>query len=148
MEPDEKLATAIDRHLKGLPVREAPASLAENVMAIVRQYEARPWWQRTWFEWPIALRWVSGLAMVLILGAMGVVDLSAVTGLFERAVVVLQQASTIAEPVMEMFQSIAVAIPIYVWCLIAMAAAMSWMTTLGLGVVCYQLVRTRKQVSH
>lgn len=148
MKEDDKLAAALDRKLKALPEREAPHALVGNVLQMVREYEARPWWQRSWFEWPLGIRWASGMVALGLLGGLGIVDLSVIKAYAEQVVAVLQQVTTMVEPFVEpVFVAIA-NLPLYVWCLFAVAFGLCWMTTLGLGVVCYQLARTRKDLSH
>ena len=61
MEPDDKLAAALDRELKALPDLPAPASFAAGVMAMVRAYELRPWWLRAWVEWPLPVQGARGV---------------------------------------------------------------------------------------
>lgn len=147
MEPDDKLAAALDRELKALPDLPAPASFAAGVMAMVRAYELRPWWLRSWFEWPLPLKWVSGLGMFALLAALAGVDLSAATALYGRVGTGLEQVSAIVQPAIGILQSIVASIPIYLWCLIALVLGISWMTALGLSVVCYRLARTHKSVA-
>lgn len=151
MEPDEKLAAEIDRELKKLPDRPAPSALAARVMAQVRQLESRPWWQKSWFEWPLALKWVSGFVALVMFAGMGLADYTPLAGRFSEFETALQQAAgsfgVLLESIWNFAWSLVASIPLYGWVLIALAFAMSWMTTLGLGVVCYQLARTRKHTS-
>jgi hypothetical protein len=64
------LESIIDRQLRRLPPPAAPDTLLPRVMAAVRAWSVRPWYQRTWFTWPIGLQ-VASLALFAgaILGA-------------------------------------------------------------------------------
>ena len=56
-DPDEAI---VDRCLRDLPPRTAPATLEARVMAELRRRAARPWWRREVAQWPLAPR--AGLA--------------------------------------------------------------------------------------
>lgn len=60
----QRLAAAIDRELKALPLHRAPATLAPRVLAALAERTARPWYRRAWQTWPWPLQAVS-------LGALG-----------------------------------------------------------------------------
>lgn len=68
-EPEDQLAAALHRELRKLPPRPAPASLIANVLAALAAREAQgqgtAWWERSWFEWPRAVRRLSGVAAAL-----------------------------------------------------------------------------------
>lgn len=55
-DPNESLERSIDRLLREQPLRRAPASLAERVLAEIARREARPWWQKGFQAWPAAAR--------------------------------------------------------------------------------------------
>lgn len=61
-EPEENPATALHAELRKLPPRPAPANLIPNVLAALAAREARAWWERSWFEWPRAIRQLAGAA--------------------------------------------------------------------------------------
>ena len=147
-EPDDKLAASLDRELKRLPERKAPQILATSVMHLVRKYESRPWWQRSWFEWPAGLRWFSALVMLAMLAGMGSADVAGLQTAIARGTATLNEVSAMLfgtfSPVLEFVGSLIANIPFFVWCLVAVGFTMSWIASLGLGVVCYQLIRTRK----
>ena len=46
----------VDRCLRDLPPRAAPATLEARVMAELRRRAARPWWRREVAQWPLAPR--------------------------------------------------------------------------------------------
>lgn len=147
-EPDDKLAAALDQEFKKLPDLRAPQALAGSVMELVKKYESRPWWQRSWFEWPAGLRWVSAIAMLVTLAGMGFADVVGLQPALARGTAAVNEAlaavGSLVTPLLEIAGSILANVPMYLWCLIAVGVALSWVASLGLGVVCYQLIRTRK----
>lgn len=54
--PPEDLEKSINRLLRDLPERQAPRNLEMRVMAAIAKKAARPWWQRSFTEWPAGLR--------------------------------------------------------------------------------------------
>ena len=63
MDPAD-LERQIDRELRALPVPRAPRTLLPRIMAAVEETAQRPWYMRTWLQWPMA--WQLASAMVLI----------------------------------------------------------------------------------
>jgi hypothetical protein len=63
---ERQLEERIECGLKGLPELPAPPVLAGRIMVAVRHRAERPWYQRPWQAWPVALRG-SSLAIVLVL---------------------------------------------------------------------------------
>lgn len=61
-EPEDPLAVALHRELRQLPPHRAPADLLPRVLAAVANAERRAWWERSWFEWPRAIRQLAGAA--------------------------------------------------------------------------------------
>lgn len=53
---EEALERSIDRLLRDQPPRRAPARLAQRVLAEIERREARPWWQKGFYAWPVAAR--------------------------------------------------------------------------------------------
>jgi len=70
-ENEKQLEAAIHRELKALPDLAAPDSLARRVMSAIRQSPARPWYERSWQTWPIALQTVSLVVMLALFGGLG-----------------------------------------------------------------------------
>jgi hypothetical protein len=68
MDPAE-LERLIDRELHALPPPRAPRTLLPRVMAAVDAAAKRPWYERTWLEWPIAWQMVSALVLLGVVGA-------------------------------------------------------------------------------
>lgn len=65
-EQQQRLEREIDRALKALPEMQAPAQLLGRVMARIEVAAARPWYQRSWSEWPAPAKWTTLLALGLI----------------------------------------------------------------------------------
>ena len=70
MEPDidPKLERLIDAELKKLPFSKAPASLSPRVMAILAARTREPWWQRAWWDWPLAAQFAFLIVALAIAG--------------------------------------------------------------------------------
>jgi hypothetical protein len=63
----------IDRALKELPLLRAPDTLLPRVSAAVQAWMRRPWYERAWFTWPLALRVVGITTLALMLASASVV---------------------------------------------------------------------------
>jgi hypothetical protein len=66
------LERLIDRELRSLPVPRAPRALLPRVMAAVDDAARRPWYSRTWLEWPVAWQLASALMLIGVVAACGV----------------------------------------------------------------------------
>lgn len=58
-----ELEARMHRELRQLPSHRAPAALAPNVMAALRAKAMKPWWQCSFWGWPLA---VQGAFLVLL----------------------------------------------------------------------------------
>ena len=63
-----ELETLVHRRLRQLPDPQAPQTLLPRVMAAVRAWSERPWYQRAWVSWPAALQAVSIAALAAVIG--------------------------------------------------------------------------------
>jgi len=119
-ESDEKLAAELDREFKKLPELRAPPGH----------------------------RWLSTFAMLVTLAGMGFADVAGLQPALAQATAAFHQllaaGGGMVKPLIEFVGSLLANVPMYLWCLIAVGAALSWVASLGLGIVCYQLIRTRK----
>jgi len=66
----EQLERWAARLLSEQPPRRAPDSLEQRVMAQVRQRAQRPWWQCSFWDWPLAARLVL-LCASIVSGLLG-----------------------------------------------------------------------------
>ena len=64
-EYERALELEIDRELKRLPELDAPATLAQRVMATIARRRALPWYHQPWQYWPLPLR-VAAMAFLSI----------------------------------------------------------------------------------
>lgn len=73
MEPemDPKLVSLLHRELKQLPPLKAPSSLAPGVMSILAARSRVPWWQRAWWDWPVAAKAAFVVIAIIVAGAFG-----------------------------------------------------------------------------
>lgn len=64
------LAALVDRELARLPLPSAPPTLLPRVMAAVRGWSMRPWYQRAWFTWPPAWQLASVVVLAMLVSVM------------------------------------------------------------------------------
>ncbi len=55
-DPEETLERRLDRTLRELPMRRAPATLESRVLGELRRRAALPWWRRSFAHWPLLAR--------------------------------------------------------------------------------------------
>lgn len=65
---EEGWENLLDRKLRSLPDRRAPATLVPRVMAAVRARAERRWYRRAWRDWPPICQVLSLLAFSGVLG--------------------------------------------------------------------------------
>jgi hypothetical protein len=68
LEYEKKLEIEIDRELKALPERSAPATLVSRVMAAIELRKALPWFRRAWHTWPGSLQGLFVVTMLALIG--------------------------------------------------------------------------------
>jgi hypothetical protein len=78
-DPD-RLEDAINRALRSLPDRRAPASLEGRVLSELGRLSTLPWWRRSFAHWPLAARVVffagSAVAAAVVVNALVLVGYS------------------------------------------------------------------------
>jgi hypothetical protein len=79
-DPDQRLERLLSRELSALPLRRAPRTLESRVFGELVRREARPWWQRSFANWPVAPRVAFVLVCVALIGATFLGGVSAVVG--------------------------------------------------------------------
>ena len=67
------LERLIDRELRALPAPPAPRALLPRVMAAVEQTAERPWYSRSWIQWPVGWQMASALVLMGIVAGATVV---------------------------------------------------------------------------
>jgi hypothetical protein len=66
MQSFAELERRVDRALADLPPLGAPDRLLPRVLASVRAWAERPWYQRAWLTWPVGLQ-AASLAMLILI---------------------------------------------------------------------------------
>lgn len=149
--PREDWDARLDRALKNLPDREAPPSLIPNVMARLQAQREVPWHQKSWWEWPAALRIGSlagSLAMLLGLlwatGRLKGIELGTQLSAWNTE---LQPTLGYLGKALDSVAQAGAALPaggvhIAILCAAALLTAM-YLTCIGLGTVAFQFARRR-----
>jgi hypothetical protein len=65
-----ELERRVDRALADLPPLAAPDTLLPRVLASVRAWAERPWYERAWLTWPVGLQ-AASLAVLVLIGIGG-----------------------------------------------------------------------------
>ncbi len=145
---EEQLAELIGRRLRALPPPKAPRSLAPRVRAAILARQRRPWWRKSWFEWPLPVQ-----ASFLVLTASLVAAVAwygpklSPFGLFDDPRELLISQFAFAKPV----GGLAVALVNDLILAAKSAGQMFWtaviafliaayLACVGIGTVCYRLV--------
>jgi hypothetical protein len=68
-EPEDALARLLDRTLRGLPLRRAPATLEARVSGEIERRAALPWWRLSFVHWPLFARAAFLIVSVALIGA-------------------------------------------------------------------------------
>jgi hypothetical protein len=68
-EIDQDLERVIHQELRKLPPVKAPEMLSVRVLATVRAQAALPWWQRSIWHWPSAVRTAFLIVLAVIVAA-------------------------------------------------------------------------------
>ena len=72
MDPAD-LERLIDRELRALPAPRAPRTLLPRVMAAAHEAAHRPWYSRTWLQWPVGWQLASALMLIGVLAGSSIV---------------------------------------------------------------------------
>jgi hypothetical protein len=70
-ELDPKLEALLDAELKRLPDIGAPGNLVSQVMTVLKVRAGLPWWQRAWWDWPLAAKSAFLLLALTLVGVAG-----------------------------------------------------------------------------
>ena len=78
-DPQDPLQQLFDRTLRALPLRRAPPTLEARVCSELSRRAARPWWRRSFAQWPLAARAAflvlcAGLIRLAFMGGAAAVD--------------------------------------------------------------------------
>ena len=146
---DPKLEALLHRELKELPPLKAPSSLAPNVMAILAARSRVPWWQRAWWDWPVAAKAAFVVVALLVAGAFsggglflgdGMSNYSLeVAGRFDFADSILGNFAPLLGAFHRVWQEVAQPFLIYG----AIAAGAVYLMFIGVGTACFRFALKR-----
>ncbi|MCC6231405.1 MAG: hypothetical protein IT580_02115 [Verrucomicrobiales bacterium] len=151
--PESELEQAIDRELRALPERSAPATLMPRVLEAIARREALPWWRKAYtaWPWPARMMFVLGsgsLAAFLLYFAWGLGSGLSLGALSAEAQEMAAQADlaggvlgALGGAVMTMARA-ATGNSSLLWGGAAVLGA-CYLTTFALGTACYRLVAQR-----
>jgi hypothetical protein len=110
-----QLEAAVDRELKALPNLRAPQRLLPRVMAVIEQLAESPWYRRAWQTWPLPLRAVSMLVLLvafagLCIGSWQLVHAPAVASAMSEASGCFRMLSTILSTLGVLANALALAV--------------------------------------
>lgn len=151
MEPemDPKLEVLLHRELKDLPPLKAPSSLAPNVMAILAARVRVPWWQRAWWDWPVAAKAAFVVIALSVAGVFGggsavlgdgVGDYSIdLAGRLDFSESILGNFTPLAYAFHRLWEELAQPFLLYA----AIAAGAVYLMGIGVGTACFRLALKR-----
>lgn len=142
-EPDSSLEEVIGRKLRALPERRAPASLQANVFAAIRARVARPWYQRSWFQWPRHFQVLSLFAFLGFCGALGWSLTGHELTLASVSPALAERVSLVASEIgwfLNLMTAVIRAVPNSYWLAVVGVMAGMLFTCAGLGSAFYRLV--------
>jgi hypothetical protein len=93
---DPKLEAILDQELRKLPDVPAPQTLAPRVMARIRAREKKPWWQQSWWNWPLAAQAAFLFIVLAIVGLFTQSGLMVDDSVRSYSQQVTEQASTLS----------------------------------------------------
>lgn len=146
----EELEARLDAVLREQPLRRAPDSLSQRVLAEIARRESRPWWQKNYTHWPAAVRMAF---MVLSLCAVTAVVFAAmlfvggntlgdsITGAFRPVVEAFDTCRAAAFALTDLVRGWLPSVsPIWIYGGLAAAGA-AYATLVGLGATAYRLLQ-------
>ncbi|MBX3744228.1 MAG: hypothetical protein KF833_02875 [Verrucomicrobiae bacterium] len=149
--PEQELEQAVDRALRALPERSAPATLMPRVRQAIAERQRLPWWRKSFQHWPGPARWMflgltTALAVLVLSAGWGGSDGAGYRWMAQEALAVagyLEVAAGVLGTLTNAGLAVAGTLgPAWIWGAAAVAGA-CYLTTLGLGTFCYRLVSQR-----
>lgn len=142
---------SLDRQLKALPDRPAPATLAPRVLALIAARTRLPWYRRPWLTWPRAVQALSLVAVSFVLGALTYASLHfgdlAVPGALEGRLDVwlapVEALWTAALTLGGLIARLVQQVNPWIWAGLAALAAGMYAACLGIGTVLYRVTIKR-----
>ena len=148
----EDLEKLIHQTLRALPDRRAPHALEARVLAAIQQRAARPWWLRSYVDWPLAARCgfllVSGgfvkVALLATVWVMADFDGAQFASAFATPFVWFTQAEAVMAGIVNFFAVVVRNIP-SLWLYGGLAvAASTYMTLFGIGAAVYRTLHSNR----
>ena len=150
--PDAPWEAELDRQLKRLPDRRAPATLASRVLAAIEVGARLPWYRRTWWQWPPAIQGLSLLVASVLLGGLtwlglhtGRVDLAAT--LVARSIACLAPLAPLWTALNTLAQAALLLVKqptLLSWTLLAAFIGALYLSCVGFGTVLYRVILPRR----
>lgn len=148
---EQKLERLIQRTLRDLPPRRAPATLETRVFAELERRAAQPWWRKSYAHWPLLARCTFLLGSAAILKAVIMTVVWIAVGFeagpfqeaFSSSYAWAQALGDLTRSVVEFGSAVLSTVPRF-WlyaggvCLVSMYA-----TLLGLGTFTYRLLHAK-----
>ncbi len=134
--------------LRQLPQRPAPPELATKILAEIRRRANLPWYQRPWILWPTPQKWCSALALAVVLvGTFGIgfpflEDSAAQSLVGQRASVAFDYLGSLQAISTSVGRSLRLTlshISTTTFTLAAASLVAVWLSTLGLGALCWRV---------
>jgi len=149
---DDKLHDFAHRALRELPPRRAPRSLEQRVLAEIERRAARPWWRKSFHDWPIAARAAfilvssAGVKLAVMVGAwvMAGFETAEVKTAFSESVAWLHNVARIADALRGSGEILLRNIPplwLYSGCILF---AVAYVTLFGLGAAAIKALRAAR----
>lgn len=144
-EPEDQLAAALHHELRRLPPHRAPADLLPRVLAALAVAERRAWWERSWFEWPRAVRHLAGAATGVMLATLVgfgllLLNLNSLLGLTATA----SQAWSVVGALGNALSLLGRSIPTSALVAIGALLAASYLSAIALGTAFYRYACQRR----
>jgi hypothetical protein len=144
----EQLEQRIHNVLRVQPPRRAPLSLEARVLAEIARRQALPWWQKSFAQWPMAMR------LAFVFSALGCLGLALLVTAQVGGWVSAAEASALLQPVTDLVNTVrAIAglltevvgrlfpavLPMWIYGGLAVLTAL-YATLVGLGATAYRLL--------
>lgn len=140
----DRLEQLIDRAVRGLPPRRAPAALESQVLAEIERRLARPWWRMSYSHWPAPARLCFLIACAALVALAVRASGWVITGVESRALAdlsltsVAPGATSLTSATVAAVSSVARIIPpLWIYCGLGLIAVM-YTTLFGIGAAAYR----------
>lgn len=140
----EQLEKSLGAVLKGQPSLRAPSALEQRVREEIARRAERPWWQRSFGEWPVAARagfyLLSTVAAVLCVAAALAMWNGPGATLATQLLEEFSNGRALVNAVAAMVAGWLARLPVYGWLIIGACVALAYAGVFGLGAAAYRLL--------